>query len=443
MQEAQKLKSMAAMAGGGASLRIVRAKYPSLVTENRRRLQRLLIIQQRDSSSSSSSSASSIDIPLLQKLLKAPLSTIKATLDDSEFNPDSPEFPSAALLSSLNTSAPQKANLVIEWKLERLRNEDTKDHDCYARLISLCGNIKNLHVAMLVFSSMEAKGISPTSLVFNALISVSLSSGNLLTALSLFEIMEGSESYKPDSDTYNAFISALANMGNKSATEAWLKAKTASGFPADAQTYGFLIRCCIKSRAFEDARIYFEEMMFEGLHPDESVVQEVLLMYCQLRNSDKVKEILKFVLDCGWQIDQNMSKKVVDLYRELGLVEELEELLQTLTKSGQSSEARSLAHCSLIRMYADRDRLDDVEYCVGRMLKHGVSFSCEEDIEKVICSYFRREAYDRLDMFLERVKHSCKLSRSTYDLLGAGYRRAGLLEKLNTMVSELKQADFA
>ncbi|KAH6835859.1 hypothetical protein C2S53_012541 [Perilla frutescens var. hirtella] len=421
---------MAAASAGGASLRIVR-----VVRENRRRLQRLVIIQQRDSSSWP-------DIPLLQNLLKAPLSTIKATLD-SELTSDSPEFPSAALLSSLNTSSPQKANLVIEWKLERLRSEDTKDHDCYARLISLCGNIKNLHIAMLVFSSMEAKGIRPTSLVFNSLISTSLSSGNLLTALSLFEIMEGSEIYKPDSNTYNAFISAHANMGNKSATEAWLKVKMASGFPADAQTYGFLIRCCIKSRAFEDARRYFEEMMFEGLLPDESVVQDVLLMYCQLRNSDKVKEILKSVLDCGWQIDRNMIKKVVDLYHELGLIEELKELPETLTKSGQSSEACSLAHCSLIRMYADRDRLDEVEYCVGRMVKHGVSFSCEEDVEKVICSYFRREAYDRLDMFLECIKPSCTLRRSTYDLLGAGYRRAGLSEKLSTVVSEMKQAGFA
>ncbi|KAH6757624.1 hypothetical protein C2S51_038772 [Perilla frutescens var. frutescens] len=421
---------MAAASAGGASLRIVR-----VVRENRRRLQRLVIIQQRDSSSWP-------DIPLLQNLLKAPLSTIKATLD-SELTSDSPEFPSAALLSSLNTSSPQKANLVIEWKLERLRNEDTKDHDCYARLISLCGNIKNLHIAMLVFSSMEAKGIRPTSSVFNSLISTSLSSGNLLTALSLFEIMEGSEIYKPDSNTYNALISAHANMGNKSATEAWLKVKLASGFPADAQTYGFLIRCCIKSRAFEDARRYFEEMMFEGLLPDESVVQDVLLMYCQLRNSDKVKEILKSVLDCGWQIDRNVIKKVVDLYRELGLIEELKELPETLTKSGQSSEARSLAHCSLIRMYADRDRLDEVEYCVGRMVKHGVSFSCEEDVEKVIRSYFRREAYDRLDMFLECIKPSCKLGRSTYDLLGAGYRRAGLSEKLSTVVSEMKQVGFA
>lgn len=419
---------VAAVAGGGTSVRIFRAKYSSSA--------RLLFIQQRDSSS-----ASSTDIPLLQKLLESPLSSVKATLD-SEFTSSSAEFPSAALLSSLHTSAPQKANLIIEWKLEKLRNEETKDQECYAHLISLCGNIKNLHIAMLVFSSMEVQGIKPTSLVFNALISTSLSSGNLLTALSLFEIMEGSETYKPDSDTYNAFISSHASKGNKRETEAWFKSKMASGFPADAQTYGFLVHCCIKSRAFEDARRYFEEMLLERLLPDESVVQDVLMMCCKQRDSGKVGEILKFVSDCGWEVGRYTNKKVVDLYRELGLAEELEELLETLTKSSQSSEARSLLHSSLIRMYADRDRLDDVEYRVGRMLKHGASFASEEDVGKVICSYFRREAFDRLDMFLERIKHSYELTRSTYDLLGAGYRRAGLSEKVDLVVSEMKRAGF-
>ncbi|KAI3468245.1 hypothetical protein Pfo_024908 [Paulownia fortunei] len=425
-----------AAARSRVSIPIFRTKNPSPITESCRRFARLFIIHKHDSSSAST------DIPLLQKLLKAPLSRIKATLD-SEFSYDSTEFPWAALLSSLNTPAPQKANLVIEWKLEKLTKEDRKNHDRYAQLISLCENIRNLPIALLVFTSMEAQGVRPTSSVFNALISTSLSSGNLLTALSLFEIMEGSEGYRPDSDTYNAFISAYANLGNKSATEAWLTAKKASGFSADAQTYGFLIHCCIKSKTFEDAQRYFEEMTLAGLMPNESIFQNMLLMYCQQRNSGRVKEILKFLLNGRWQIDGNMARKVVGLYHELGLVEELEELVVALTKSNQTSEVLSLVHCSVIRMYANKGRLDDVEYSVGRMLKHGISFSCEEDVEKVICSYFRREAYDRLDLFLECIKDSYKLTRSIYDLLGAGYRRAGLLEKLNIVVNEMKLAGFA
>ncbi|KAG6409611.1 hypothetical protein SASPL_127651 [Salvia splendens] len=307
------MKSMAAAAGGGAAGSSSQIHFGG----NRRpplfpfyaashHSTRLLTIQ-HDSSLSYDSSA---EIPLLQKLLKAPLSTIKSTLD-SEFSSVAAEFPCAALLSSLYTSAPQKAYLLC------------------SRLISLCGRIKNLHLALPVFSSMEEQGIIPASPVFNALISTRLSSGNLITALSLFEIMEGSESYKPDEDTYNAFISAYASMGNKTAAEDWFKAKVEAGFHADARAYGSLVHCCIKLRAYEDARRYFEEMLFEGILPDESsVIQDVLLMYCQQRNLQKVKEVLKFV---RWRIDLNVCKKVVDLYQELGLAGDLEELVVALS----------------------------------------------------------------------------------------------------------------
>ncbi|KAK6161836.1 hypothetical protein DH2020_001677 [Rehmannia glutinosa] len=357
------------------SLPIFRAKNSSLITDSWRRFARLFVIQNHESSSAST------DIPLLQKLLKAPVSRIKSTLD-SEFSYGSTEFPWAALLSSLNTSAPQKANLVIEWKLEKLTKDDRKNQDCYAQLISLCGNIRNLPIALLVFTSMEAQGIKPTSSVFNALISTSLSLGNLLTALSLFEIMECSEGCRPNSDTYSAFISAYANLGNKSATEAWLTAKKASGFSADAQTYGFLIQCCIRSKTFEDAQIYFDEMILAGLMPNETIFQNMLIMYCQQRNCNRVKEILKFLPNGKWRMDRKMAKQVGNLYFELGLVEELEELLVILSESDQTSEVLSLVYCSMIRLYADKDRLDDVEYSVGRMLKHGISFSCEDDVEK-------------------------------------------------------------
>ncbi|KAL0312001.1 UNVERIFIED_CONTAM: hypothetical protein Sradi_5599400 [Sesamum radiatum] len=385
-----------AAARARVSLPIFRAKNPSPITERCLRFVRLLTIEKHFYSSASN------DIPLLQKLLKAPVSRIKATLD-SEFSSESTEFPWADFLTSLNSSAPRKANLVIEWKLEKLGRENEKSHDSYAQLISLCESIKDLPTALLVFSSMEAKGVKPTSSVFNAL---------------------------------------YRQVYLQGATEAWLQAKMASGFSADAQTYAFLILSCVKSKNFEDAQRYYEEMVSSGLIPNESVFQNMLLMYCKQKNLSRIKEILKFMLKGEYRIDRDMAKKVVDLYQELGLVEELEELLVSLTESDQNSEVLSLFHCSIIRMYADTDRLDDVEYSVGRMLKHGIAFSCSEDVEKVICSYFRREAYDRLELFLERIKDSYKLTRSIYDLLGAGYRRAGLIEKLNILVNEMKVAGF-
>ncbi|XP_051137213.1 pentatricopeptide repeat-containing protein At2g48000-like [Andrographis paniculata] len=426
-----------AAAGSRVTLPILRAKNTYVITESRRRF--AWILSRRGSSSSSSES----DVCLLQKLLKVPLSGIKATLD-SELGGESTEFPWAALLTALSTSAPQKANLVIEWKLEKLTKGNNQNQESYAQLIFLCEKIRNLPIALLIFTSMEAQGVAPTTSVFNALVSASLSSGNLLTALSLFEIMKNSEGYQPDADTYNHFISAYANMGNKNAVEDWVVTKESSGFPVDdVQTYGFLIRCCIKSKNFEDSERYYNEILLAGLMPNESIFHDMLLMFCQKKRFNEVKDILKFLRHSRWKIDCSIVKKVVNLYSEFGQIDMLEELLVILSESNQMSEVLSVVHCSILRVYARKDRLDDVEYSVGRMLKQGISFTSAKDVEEIICSYFRMEAYDRLDLFLERIRESYELTRSIYDLLGAGYRRVGLLEKYNMLVNEMKVAGFA
>ncbi|KAK9273876.1 hypothetical protein L1049_018688 [Liquidambar formosana] len=269
------------------------------------------------------------------------------------------------------------------------------------------------------------------------------SSGNVITALSLFEVMENSDSYKPNSDTYNAFILGYSNLGNDKAMQSSYLAKKAAGFSADLQTYEALILGCVKSRNFDTAERFFEEIVLSGVEPNVSILENMIEGLCKWKNFGKIKEFLKFMLDDGWEINGQMAKKLTGLYCELGRVEEMEELLLTLTKSNQVSEVVSQVHWGIIRLYAILDRLDDVEYSVGRMLKQGISFGCPDDVEKVICSYFRQAAYDRLDLFLEHIKGSYKLTRSNYDLLVAGYRRAGLSEKLDLVMNEMKLAEFS
>ncbi|KAK4558867.1 hypothetical protein RGQ29_008217 [Quercus rubra] len=385
-----------------------------------------------------------ISNPLVAKLLQVPNSRIKSALDSEDTSAlksfvDSWE----SLVISLRSSSPQKAHLVLEWRLEKMLEENVRDHDSFSDLMYLCGKVQNLPLAMRVFTSMEAHGVKPTSSVFNSLISACLSSGNLVTARSLFEIMESSEGYKPNSDTYDAFISAFSSLGNADAMQAWYLAKTAAGFPVDLQTYESLISGFVKARKYDSADKLYEEMMASGVMPNIPILENMLEGLCKWKSFDQVKEFLKFVPDGGWQISSQMAERLVRLYVEVGTVEDMEELLVTVMNANQASEILSRVHCGIIRMYASSDRLDDVEYSVGRLLKQGLSFNCPDDVEKVICCYFRWAAYDRLDLFLEHIKGYHVLTRSTYDLLIAGYQRAGLSEKLDMVMKHTLSAGLS
>ncbi|EPS70471.1 hypothetical protein M569_04292, partial [Genlisea aurea] len=139
----------------------------------------------------------------------------------------------------------------------------------------------NGSLAMAVFSSMEARGIQLVTSHFNSLISTSLSSRNLLTAISLYEVMKNSENYKPDSTTYNAFISAYAKSRDLEAAEYWLSAKRGCGFPDDSESYEALIQCCFNAKKFHDAERHYEEMISAGVLPTESIFTNMVKIFCE------------------------------------------------------------------------------------------------------------------------------------------------------------------
>ncbi|KVH89955.1 Pentatricopeptide repeat-containing protein [Cynara cardunculus var. scolymus] len=332
---------------------------------------------------------------------------------------------------------------VLEWRLEKLLKENEKNCDTFSDLIHLCGKIQNAQTAMHVFTSMENHGLKPTSIILEALISAHLSSGNVITALSIFQTMQNSEDHKPTSHTYNLFISAFANLGNSKSMLAWYSAKMASGYSADLETYEALILGSIKLKRFKDADRFYTEMLGAEITPNTSILHGMLVGFCEQKDLDKIRGFLKGILDYRWEINGYMADKLVGFYCELELVEQLEWMLVVLTETNpnQDLDIISQIHNGLIRVYAKLDRLDDVEYSVGRMLKQGVSFSSHKDVEKVLCSYFRKGAYDRLDVFLEFIKNSYKLPRSTYELLVAGYRRARLYEKVDLVIKDLKMVE--
>lgn len=332
---------------------------------------------------------------------------------------------------------------VLEWILEKLLKENVKDHGRFCELIFLCGKLKNVQLGINVFTSMEGVGVKPTSLVFNSLISACLSSHDIVTAYSLFEIMESSENYKPDFHTYNNFISAFSKSGNVDAMLAWYSAKKATGLGPDLQTFESVISGCVNSKNYEIADRVFEEMKISEMIPNVTILESMLKGFCSQKSLCRANEFFKFVLDNRWQISETMAAMLVVLYHEQGQVEKMEELLETITSYPIDSGVLSQIHCGIVTMYAMLDRLDEVELSVGRMLKQGMSFTSSDDVEKVICAYFRKEAYDRLDIFLECIKNCYVLTRSTYDLLISGYRRVNLHEKVDLVSADMESVGLA
>ncbi|CAA6662785.1 unnamed protein product [Spirodela intermedia] len=358
--------------------------------------------------------------PLLTRLLREPESSVKMVLDSDEESGDCWRFAAVMLRSGSNSSARE----LLESDLP-LRETGESSVRC-----------EGVH-------GDGIRGIRPNTAVFNSLILAALSCGNVVNALSLFEIMRMREDCDPDLGTYNALIAMYSRRGDGDGMLGWYAAAKSAGFSPDLHTYEALITGFIRAGRFEDADRYFEEMASSGIIPNVGILECVLSGLCRRKKLAEAKEFWRFLIAGGWEVEEGMVEKILALYAELGRVEEMEELLETMQHKPSSSIFLPQVHCGVIRLYASSNRLDDVEYSVGRMLKNGMQLKCSRDVEAIISCYFRCEAYERLDIFLERVGSSYRLSKAAYDLLVAGYRRVGLHEKLELVKKEMKNRGVA
>ncbi|CAN6290604.1 unnamed protein product [Urochloa humidicola] len=387
--------------------------------------------------------ASGTEGTLLARLVSEPESRVKATMEEvasSAHHRDGGFWePLAAVL--LRASSPSKAHLVLEWKLEKLLKEDIHDCEPYSTIIGFCAQTRNAALAMRVFECVEAQGIHLNTGIFNSLVNTFLSVGDLLSAMTLYETMEDMDGCKPDSTTYDAFISAFSLLGSGHAMMSWYVAAKNAGFTPSIQAFESLITGFVRLSMLDDAQTVFEEMISLGIQPSSAILEANLEMLSRKEEANTVRAFLKRVSDGNWELNRATVGRLTKLCLDGGEIDEMEQLLALIQKGTHLSSVTQLHH-RIIRFYAKADRLADMEDVICRMLDNGVMFMCPEDVEVIICSYFRHKEFDRLDLFLNRIRSFFKLNRSTYDILVAGYRKFDLHDRLHSTINDMRQAGF-
>ncbi|XP_062209950.1 pentatricopeptide repeat-containing protein At3g06430, chloroplastic-like [Phragmites australis] len=387
---------------------------------------------------------SGTDGTLLARLVSEPECRVKATMEEAASSAPHRDGafwePLAAAL--LRASSPAKAHLVLEWKLDKLLKEGSHDCEPYSTIIRLCGETRNAALAMRVFESMEAQEIQLNTGILNALVNAFLSIRDLLSAMTLYEAMEGMEDCKPDSTTYGAFISAFSLLGSGHAMMSWYLAAKNAGFTLSIQAFESLITGFVRLNMLDEAETVFEEMISFEIKPNLAILEAKLQVLSRRKEANMVRDFLKYVIDGNWELNEATVERLTRLCLDGGQVDEMEQLLALVQKGVHLSSVAQL-HCGIIKFYAKADRLADMEHAICRMLDNCVMFVCPEDVEVIICSYFRHKDFDRLDLFLHRIQCLFKLTRSTYDILVAGYRRFDLHERLDSTIKDMREAGFA
>ncbi|XP_006649432.1 pentatricopeptide repeat-containing protein At2g30780-like [Oryza brachyantha] len=377
---------------------------------------------------------------LLARLVAEPEHRVKATMEEASSASAPGAFWEPLAAALLRASSPVKAHLVLEWKLEKLVKEAIHDCEPYTVIIRYCRETKNAAFAMKVFECVEELGIQLNTGIFNALIDAFLSVGDLLAATTLYETMEDMEDCKPNSATYDAFISAFSRLGSSHAMMSWYLASKDAGFTPSIEAFESLITGFVKLNRLDDAELVFEEMICFEIKPNIAILETKLVLLSRRKDPNRVKVFLELLSDGN----QELSEATVERLTRLCLYEDKTDELEQLLSLVQGMHLGSLTklHCGIVRFYANADRLSDMEHAIFRMLDNGIIFACSEDVEAVICSYFRHKDFDRLDLFLNQIQSLYKLTRSTYDVLISGYQRFNLHGRLDSAIKDMRDAGF-
>ncbi|KAF0914595.1 hypothetical protein E2562_030668 [Oryza meyeriana var. granulata] len=377
---------------------------------------------------------------LLSRLFAEPEYRVKATMEEASSSSASGAFWEALAAALLRAASPAKAHLILEWKLEKLVKEGIHDCEPYSLIIRFCRETKNAAFAMKVFQCVEELGIQLNTGIFNALIDAFLSVGDLLAATTLYETMEDIEDCKPNSATYDAFISAFSRLGSGHAMMSWYLAAKDAGFTPSIKAFESLITGFVKLNRLDDAEAVFEEMICFEIKPNFSILEAKLELLSRRKDPNRVKIFMELVRDGNHELSEATVERLTRLCLYEDKIDELDQLLSLV--QGMHLGSLIKLHCGVIRFYANADRLSDMEHAIFRMLDNGIIFAHSEDVEAVICSYFRHKDFDRLDLFLSRIQSMYKLTQSTYDILISGYQRFNLHGRLDSAIKDMREAGF-
>lgn len=387
---------------------------------------------------------SGTDETLIARLVSEPDCRVKATMEEAASSPTHRDGafwePLAAAL--LRASSPTKAHLILEWKLEKLLHEEIHDCEPYSRIIHFCGKTRNAALAMRVFECVEAQGIQLNTSIFNALLNAFLLGGDLLSAMTLYETMEDMDGCKPNSATYDAFICAFSLLGSGHAMMSWYVAAKNAGFTPSIQAFEHLITGFVQLTMLDDAKMVFEEMISFDIKPNSTILEASLETLSIKEEANRISDFLKCASDGNWELNKKIVERLTRICLDGGKIDEMEQLLALIQK-GTHLKSETQLRLGIIRFYAKADRLTDMEHAICQMSDNGIRLMCPEDVEVIICSYFRNKKFNKLDLFLNRIRSLLKLNRSTYDILVAGYRKFDLFESLESIIAEMREAGFA
>eukprot|EP00747_Dinoflagellata_sp_TGD_P103088 gnl/TRDRNA2_/TRDRNA2_168856_c1_seq2.p1 gnl/TRDRNA2_/TRDRNA2_168856_c1~~gnl/TRDRNA2_/TRDRNA2_168856_c1_seq2.p1 ORF type:complete len:485 (+),score=87.46 gnl/TRDRNA2_/TRDRNA2_168856_c1_seq2:121-1575(+) len=207
----------------------------------------------------------------------------------------------------------------------------------YNALINACEKCKNGEKALEVLKLMKYKGLQPNVITYNTAISALGKGKKPAEAIELFEEMT-KKSVEPTRITYNSVISACEKGEMpQHALDIFRGMKRKDVYP-DRITYNALISACEKGKLPEQALEIFDEMKNQGLQPDIITYNSLLSACVEGKQPEKALKVFDEMERQGVTPDKSTFTTMISACKKCGQTERADKFIEA--KTGKSRKRK-------------------------------------------------------------------------------------------------------
>lgn len=156
----------------------------------------------------------------------------------------------------------KNGNMAFSFFCELLRNKTEPDDITVLNLISVCVQLKNLHISNSVLVYLVKKGFDKDVAISNALIDMYAKCGSITSARMLFDVLP-----QKDTISWSVMINGYGLHGYGEAALTLYSQMRLLGFRPDKVTYMSILSACSHAGCVEQGRMVFDAMICDGILP--------------------------------------------------------------------------------------------------------------------------------------------------------------------------------
>lgn len=308
----------------------------------------------------------------------------------------------------------------------------------YAKGITLAGRVKNLDLAVMLFTEACSKGFK-TSSVYNALMGAYMYNDKPVESQSVYRDLKREINCSPTIVTFNILLTVFGRLTMVGNMEEVIREIDASGVPPNVNTYNHIIAGYITDWRWEKMERAFKIMENGPVQPDLKTYLLMLRGYANSRNLRKMEEIYQIV-------KLHVNDKEIPLIRvmicaycrssEKDRVAKVENLVKLIPEN----DYRPWLNVLLIRLYAQEDLVDQMETFMNQAFEHNTPVITAGVMRAIITAYFRQNAIARFNDFLKQAELSdWRICRSLYHCKMVMFSAANRLEEMENVLEEMSR----